>query len=62
MAGLARTAGQPVVSESGADEKRVSDLEAKLDKHIQDYNDFKDQVINMLKQLQDQLNEKADFN
>jgi len=51
MAGLARTANQPVVTDSGVDDKKFNDLEAKLDKHIQDYNDFKDQVINMLKQL-----------
>lgn len=45
----------------GIDESRLIDLENKLDNHLQDYDNFKNEVINMLKQLQDQLNDKVDF-
>lgn len=49
------------VMDPGVDEKRFQDLVDKLENHLRDYNDFKDQIINMLKQLQDQMNEKADY-
>ncbi len=45
----------------GVDEGRVEALERKLDNHIADFENFKNELINSLKQLQDQLNEKADY-
>jgi hypothetical protein len=52
LANLARAQGAPAtVLDPGVDEKRFQDLVDRFENHLRDYNDFKDQIINMLKQL-----------
>lgn len=45
----------------GVDEGRFKDLENKLNNHLHDYENFKNQIFDILKQLQDQLNDKVDY-
>lgn len=45
----------------GIDEGRFKDLENKLNNHLQDYENFKNQIFDILKNLQDQLNDKVDY-
>lgn len=66
LANLARANAAKTVAPNdgagnGVDEGRFNELESKVDNHIADYDDFKKEVINMLKQLQDQLNDKVDY-
>ena len=48
-------------SPHGALEERLSSLEEKFEHHITDYEQFKKEVIAMLKELQDQMNNKVDY-
>lgn len=45
----------------GIDEGWFKDLENKLNNHLQDYENFKNQIFDILKNLQDQLNDKVDY-
>ena len=45
----------------GVEEGRFKDLENKLNNLNHDYEGFKNDIYNILKQLQDQLNDKVDF-
>ena len=43
-------------------DSRLNDLENRFNNHLIDYENFKNEVINMLKSLQEQLNDKVDYN
>ena len=45
----------------GIDEGWFKDLENKFNNHLQDYENFKNQIFDILKNLQDQLNDKVDY-
>ena len=43
-------------------DSRLNDLENRFNNHLIDYENFNNEVINMLKSLQEQLNDKVDYN
>ena len=57
---LARNPGNNTGGASDLDLQRLDELEKNFNDHLNDYNKFKDEVIRMLTELQNQLNNKVD--